>query len=136
VLEGDGVEARKAVWNEVSVLTYDAFVGSSRIRFEDFADEDPDSWALWAEFARADAAMIWRAYKDCKGRVMAQRRAGSRRCMSTLTFKYGSWGPSETAAIGEYDFVCLQYTRLSDSNLSCVVASLANLVVQCNQEFS
>jgi hypothetical protein len=126
----------KAVWNEVSVLTYDAFVGSSRIRFEDFADEDPDSWALWAEFARADAAMIWRAYKDCKGRVMAQRRAGSRRCMSTSTFKYGSRGPSETAAIGEYDFVRLQYTRLSDNNLSCVVASLANLVVQCNPEFA
>jgi hypothetical protein len=50
----------QAVWNEVSVLTYDAFAGRSRIRFEDFADEDTDSWALWAEFSRADAAMIWR----------------------------------------------------------------------------
>jgi hypothetical protein len=33
----------KAAWNEVGVLTYDAFAGNNRISFEDYADEDPES---------------------------------------------------------------------------------------------
>jgi hypothetical protein len=80
--------------------------------------------------------MIWRAYKDCRGRVMAQRRAGSKKCAATTTFKYGSRGPSATIASEECDRVRVPYTRSFDRNLSCVVASLANLVAHGNPDFA
>jgi hypothetical protein len=85
-----------AEWHEVSVLSYDAFSGSNRVKFADYADADPAESSLWGYWAKMDADMIWRGYKQCKGRVMAQMKDGPKKAQATVAFRQGSRGISET----------------------------------------
>jgi hypothetical protein len=73
-LKNNGFQARggRVAW--VSALSYDAFSVENRVNFADEADADPAERALWGEWTRMDADMIWGGYKQYKGRVMAQKR--------------------------------------------------------------
>jgi hypothetical protein len=63
-------------WHVVSALTYNAYVGTEQINFASYALMNPKDWAPWENSAKASAAMIWNAYKHCKGQVMAELEDG------------------------------------------------------------
>jgi hypothetical protein len=69
----------KGDWHVVSALTYNAYVGTTRISFASCACMGFNDWARWTTTAKTDAAMIWDGYKQCKGRVLAEIRGPSGR---------------------------------------------------------
>jgi hypothetical protein len=125
-----------AEWHEVSVLSYDAFSGHKRVNFADYADVDPAERSLWGEWAKMDADMIWRGYKQCKGRVMAQMKNGPKKAQATVIFRKGSRGISETEIREERPPVQVPHSRSQDVSLSCVSASLANLLAEDDPYFA
>jgi hypothetical protein len=126
----------KGDWHVVSALTYNAYVGTTRISFESYACMDPNDWDRWESTAKTDAAMIWDGYKQCKGRVLAEIEGGIRKASATVTFRHGSRGPSETTILQEGLRVKIPYARCQDSDLSCVPASLANVLAEQDPVFS
>jgi hypothetical protein len=122
-------------WSSVNVLTYSAFVGEVKIDFGQYADYDPAEWSGWERGAKSAAAMIWRGFGQCKTRVL-QRSGGTKKADATLTFRLGSRARSNTPVVNGGPRVCLAYSRVSDEQLSCVPASLANLVVEDDPEFA
>jgi hypothetical protein len=125
----------KPEWSSVNVLTYSAFVGEVKIDFGQYADYDPAEWSGWERGAKSAAAMIWRGFVQCKTRVL-QRSGGTKKADATLTFRLGSRAPSDTEVVNGSPGICLAYSRVSDEQLSCVPASLANLIAEDNPEFA
>jgi hypothetical protein len=97
---------------------------------------DPNDWAQWEASVKMDAAMIWNGYKQCKGRIMSELKEGIRKASATVTFRHGSRGPSETTIKEGRLRVRIPYARCRDNDLSCVPASIANLLAEKDPLFA
>jgi hypothetical protein len=80
--------------------------------------------------------MIWRGYKQCKGRVMAQIKDGPKKAQATVTFRQGSRGASETEVCEERSPVKVVYSRCQDVGISCVPALLSYLLAEEDPDFA
>jgi hypothetical protein len=85
--------------------------------------------------AKSAAAMIWMGFGQCKT-LLLQRSGGTKKADATLTFRLGSRARSNTPVVNGGLRVCLAYSRVSDEQLSCFPASLANLGVEDDPEFA
>jgi hypothetical protein len=117
-------------------LSYYAFAGNNRVKFADYADVDPAESSLWGEWAKMDADMICRGCKQCKDRVMAHMKDYPKKAQATAKVRPGSRGISETEIRKEGVPVLVPYWRFQDVGLSCVSASLANLLAEEDPDFA
>jgi hypothetical protein len=125
-----------AEWHEVSDLSFYAFAGRYRVKFADYADADPAESSFLGEWAKMDADIICRGCKQCKDRVMAQMKDDPNKAQATAKFRPGSRGISETEIRKEGVPVRVPYWRCQNVGLSCVSASLANLLAEEDPYFA
>jgi hypothetical protein len=67
---------------------------------------------------------------------MAQIKDGPRKDQATVTFRQGSRGTSETEVCEERSPAKVVYSRCQDVGISCVPASLANLLAEKDPDFA
>jgi hypothetical protein len=131
-------------WERISALSYTATVGSVTISFADFADADPADYHLWAPACKDSATTIWREYKRCVEKIEADEQKQAREnpskpirpLISTSALPFGNRLPSSTAVENSGTSFPVRFSRSCHPELSCLFASLANLLADREPELA
>jgi hypothetical protein len=117
-------------WTRVSALTYTADAGSVSVDFSDYANSDPKENKLWAPVCKDAAKMIWEQYKLCKDKITDAQKDGLCNFESSSELPPGSRPPSTTVVQAAGSSFPVTFSRALYPDLSCVPASLANLLAR------
>jgi hypothetical protein len=131
-------------WERISALSYTATVGSVTISFADFADADPADYGLWAPACKDAAVTIWREFKRCVEKIEAEERKKAQAnpsrpispLISTSALPFGNRLPSSTAVEDVGVSFPVQFSRSHHPELSCLFASLANILADREPELA
>jgi hypothetical protein len=117
-------------WTRASALTYTAEAGSVSVDFSDYSNSDPKENRLWAPVCKDADKMIWEQYKLCKDKITDSQKDGSCTFESSSELPPGSRPPSTTVVQTHGSSFPVTFSHALYPDLSCVPASLANLLAR------